>query len=57
MFYKEGGGNGKRKLRLWRSSSRGSRFRGKNMASLEASDSLVVAGDGYSAAVAAIVQA
>ena len=57
MFSKEGGGNRKRKLRLWRSSSGGSRLREKNMAASEASDSSVVAGDGYSATVAAIVQA
>ena len=44
-------------MRLWRSSSRGSRLRGKNTATSEASDSLVVVGDGYSTVVAAIVQA
>ena len=35
----------------------GSTLRGKNVAASEASDSSVVAGDGYSAVVAAIVQA
>ena len=52
---KEGGGNGMRKLRLWRSSSRGSRLIGKNVAASEAFDSSVVASDGYSAAVAYLI--
>ena len=39
-----------RKLRPWRSSSWGLRLIGKNVAALEAYDSSVVAGDGYSAA-------
>ena len=35
----------------------GSRLRGKNVEASEVSDSSVVASDGYSAAVAAVVQA
>nr|CAN81630.1 hypothetical protein VITISV_000215 [Vitis vinifera] len=54
---KEGGGNGRRKWRLWRSSSGGLGLKGNNVAASEASDSSVVAGNGFSAAVAAVVRA
>ena len=52
-----GGGNGKRKWRLWRSSSGGSKLRGKNVAASEESDSAVAAGDGFFATVAAVAKA
>ena len=55
MFYKEGAGNGKRNLRLWRSSSGGSRLIGKNVTASEASDSSMVFGDGYSATVTYLI--
>ena len=42
-------------MRLRRRSSRGSRLIGKNVAASEASDSSVVAGDGYSAVVAYLI--
>ena len=40
---------------MWRSSSWGLRFIGKNVAALEAFDSSVVAGDGYSAVVTYLI--
>ena len=48
---------GKRKWRLWRSSSRGSKLRGKNVAASKESDSVVAAGDGFFAVVAAVARA
>ena len=44
-----------RTLRLWRSSLGGSRLIGKNVAALEASDSSMVVGDGYSAVVTYLI--
>ena len=51
----DSGCNGKRKLRLWRSSSGGSRLILKNVAASKASDSSVVPGDGYSAVVTYLI--
>ena len=55
MFLKESCCNRKRKLRLWRSSSGGSRLILKNVVASKASDSSVVAGDGYSSFVTYLI--